>query len=134
MDRKTILAAAGALVLTVVGGISALGVAFTGNQPAFDAAAAAASPVVVTEYVDQAGNPISGPGAVAAVDQQTVVVPVQGQANEIVRVENADGTTSAAGVAVTAAPAVNAATASAGFGGDDQYEGGDDDEYEGHDD
>ena len=49
MKRTTALAAAGALVLTVAGGISTLAVI---DRPATD------DPPVIIQYVDQAGNPV----------------------------------------------------------------------------
>ena len=52
MKRTTAFAAAGALLLTVAGGISALAVI---DPPADD------NPPVVIQYVDEAGNPITDP-------------------------------------------------------------------------
>ena len=127
MDRKTVLAAAGALVLTVVGGMSALAVAFGSNSPA-DATettdAATPSTVVITEYVDEAGNPLSGPDAVAAPAAETFIVPVQGQADEIFVVRNSDGTTSLAddqgpSTDTTGDPAASSAAPTSGA--DDEY-------------
>ena len=51
MQKNTALAAAGALVLTVAGGVSVL--SLTGSPTA-----AEAEQVIVTEYVDQYGNPV----------------------------------------------------------------------------
>ena len=52
MQKKTALAAAGALVLSVAGGVSVL--ALTGTP----AVAEPGQPTVITQYVDQYGNPI----------------------------------------------------------------------------
>jgi hypothetical protein len=106
MDRKTIIAAAGALVLTVVGAVSALSVALAGafQGGAATAAATADPPAVMTEYVDQAGNPISGPDAVVAPAPQTVILPVYGQASDAT-VVSAAGDSSAATDSVLVAPA-----------------------------
>lgn len=52
MKRPTAMVAAGALVLTVAGGISTLAVI---DKPA------AVQPLAVIEYVDQAGNPVAPP-------------------------------------------------------------------------
>ena len=51
MQKKTAMAAAGALVLSVAGGVSVLSLART-------ASVAMAEPTVITQYVDQYGNPI----------------------------------------------------------------------------
>jgi hypothetical protein len=51
MQKNTALAAAGALVLTVAGGVSVL--SLTGSP-----AAAEAEQVIATEYVDQSGNAV----------------------------------------------------------------------------
>ena len=123
MDRKTVLAAAGALVLTVVGGMSALAVAFGGGAPASasESVATTDETVVITEYVDEAGNPIDGPGSITSQAQQTVIVPVQGQADEVVIVLSADG-----GLVDDAG-----ASTPTTVDGDDEY---DDDEYDDEDD
>ena len=139
MDRKTALAAAGALMLTVVGGMSALAVAFGGGSPAGGSTPAGAtdSTVVVTEYVDEAGNPIDGPGSVTAPPQQTVIVPVQGQADEVVIVRSAGGSEPGA--------SFGGSTTTSVAGGDDfsddeyedediEYEDDEDSEYEDEDD
>jgi len=140
MDRKTVLAAAGALVLTVVGGISALAIAFggsptdSGGAPAADATD---STIVVTEYVDQFGNPISGPDALATgsadaqagfafAEQPMFMDPSPRRSTA----PTTEGTVTAAADTATATGSPSSDTYS---GSDDQYEGSDD-EYEGSDD
>ena len=58
MDRKAALSTAAGLVLVVAGAASALNSVWT--QPAASASASV-SPTVVTEYVDQFGNPVAAP-------------------------------------------------------------------------
>jgi hypothetical protein len=134
MDHKTVVAAAGALVLTVVGAMSALAVALDNKGSSTDSTSvypdATGSPIVVTEYVDEAGNPLSGPDAVTVPPQQTMIVPVQGQANDVVLVENADGTTSSLdSAAVDDSGSGTQPTTGGGVGGESQFAG--DDQYEG---
>ncbi|MFH1103584.1 MAG: hypothetical protein V1757_01370 [Actinomycetota bacterium] len=150
MDRRTVLAAAGALVLTVVGGMSALAVAFPRSpaEATTTSAATTASTVVVTEYYDEAGNPIVPSDAVTRAAQETVIVPVQGQPDEFVVVHGSgnpvrSGGTTAAATTTSAAPTTTVSTTTSGGwtdddgeyeGSDDPYEGGDDDDpYEGGD-
>lgn len=150
MDRRTVLAAAGALVLTVVGGMSALAVAFprTPAEATTTSAATTASTVVVTEYFDEAGNPIVPSDAVTRAAQETVIVPVQGQPDEFIAVHESGGpvgsggmtaaatttsapTTTIAATTSAAATATIAATTTGGWTDDDgEYEGSDD-PYEG---
>ena len=128
MDRKTILAAAGALVLTVVGGMSALAVAFGGTPAPTTSTDAATtdSTVVVTEYVDQAGNPIAAPGTVSATAPETVIVPVQGQAEEIVRMAGGTGVAASTSAQGSTDSTVGA-TGGGGWTDDDgEFEGSDD--------
>lgn len=140
MDRRTVLAAAGALVLTVVGGMSALAVAFprSPGEATTTSAATTASTVVVTEYFDEAGNPIVPSDAVTRAAQETVIVPVQGQPDEFVAVHGSGGPagsggTTAASTTSAAATGTIATTTTGGWTDDDgEYEGSDDHgEYEG---
>ena len=66
MKRTTALAAAGALVLIVAGGISTLAVI---DRPA------AVDPPVIIQYVDQAGNPVPAPGVTGAPEPQLAEAP-----------------------------------------------------------
>ena len=59
MDRKTAFAASAAAVLTVVGGASVLRVAANDSYTT--------PPAVITEYVDQNGNPVEAPGALDSI-------------------------------------------------------------------
>ena len=69
MQKKTALAAAGALVLTVAGGVSVL--SLTGTPAALDA-----EPTVITQYVDQYGNPID-PLNPATAEPTVIYVPAE---------------------------------------------------------
>jgi hypothetical protein len=66
MDRKAALATAAGLVLVVAGAASALASAWTQPGHVAAATAAAVSPTIVTEYVDQFGNPVAPPSQVQA--------------------------------------------------------------------
>ncbi len=134
MDRRTVLAAAGAMVLTVVGGISALAVAFggapvdSGSSPSLDATD---TTVVVTEYVDQYGNPVAAPGTALTTDAGFTYTPTP----QFEDPSPSRGTLPPADTpAVSALGGGTSASVDASYGGsDDQYEGSDD-EYEGSDD
>ena len=100
MKKSTAAAAAGAVALTATGAVSAL---FMTMGAAQSPAAASSEPVVLTEYVDQNGNPVEAPGATGF--QMPEVVVVDGQAPEpIVNTEYVDTyvSTGASGEAVDA--------------------------------
>lgn len=81
MKRTTALAAAGALVLTVAGGMSALAVI---DRPA------AVDPEVIVQYVDQAGNPVTAPGLTPAPDSQPLeIAPLPGVTAQVTPPEQA---------------------------------------------
>ena len=66
MKHTTALAAAGALVLMMAGGISTLAII---DRPA------AVDPPVIIQYVDQAGNPVPTPGVTGAPEPQLAEAP-----------------------------------------------------------
>lgn len=71
MKKSTAAAAAGAVALTATGAVSAL---FMTMGAAHGPAAASSEPVVLTEYVDQNGNPVEAPGATGFQMPEIVVV------------------------------------------------------------
>jgi hypothetical protein len=129
MDRKTVLAAAGAMVLTVVGGISALAVAF-GGAPADSGSSASldgtSSTVVVTEYVDEFGNPVAAPGTAVASGTAFTYTPTP----QFEDPSPSRGTLPPDDSISALGGGTSADTSSPGS----QYEGSDDDQYEGSDD
>ncbi|MBI5157805.1 MAG: hypothetical protein HZA58_07320 [Acidimicrobiia bacterium] len=66
MDRKAALATAAGLVLVVAGAASALASAWTSPTAPADPSTATATPIVVTEYVDEFGNPVDPPSQIQA--------------------------------------------------------------------
>jgi hypothetical protein len=82
MEKKTALAVAGGLVLMVAGAMSAFAMTLGAQTSTGGGAGAEADTVVVTQYVDEFGNPIAGPEDVAAPDQQLVVVELGADATE----------------------------------------------------
>lgn len=86
MKKSTAAAAAGAVALTATGAVSAL---FMTMGAAQSPAAASSEPVVLTEYVDQNGNPVEAPGE-AGFEMPEIVV-VDAPANDpIVTTQYAD--------------------------------------------
>ena len=74
MDKTTAATTAGAIALTVAGGVSAL--FLTVNQATVAEPAGAVTPAVVTEYVDQYGNPVTvAPISAAPSDLVITTVP-----------------------------------------------------------
>lgn len=71
MKKTTAAAAAGAVVLTATGAVSAL---FMTMDASRTPAAAGNDRVVLTEYVDQDGNPVQAPGAATFAMPEIVVV------------------------------------------------------------
>ena len=71
MKKTTAAAAAGAVALTATGAVSAL---FMTMGAAQSPAAASTEPVVLTEYVDQNGNPVEAPGTTGFEMPEIVVV------------------------------------------------------------
>jgi len=79
METKAALGAAGGIALTVAGGVSAL-LLTMGPSGAAPAAVETDGDAVVTQYVDEAGNPIDAPAmADADVSPEVVVIGADGQ-------------------------------------------------------
>ena len=99
MDTKAALGAAGGIALTVAGGVSALLLAM-GASGASPAEVEPVSDEVVTQYIDEAGNPIEAPTPAGTAATPEVVVigpdglPVDSPAGEPM----ADGMESAEGL------------------------------------
>ena len=76
MDTKAALGAAGGIALTVAGGVSALLLAM-GASGASPAEVEPVSDEVVTQYIDEAGNPIEAPtpAGTAATPEVVVIGP-----------------------------------------------------------
>lgn len=123
MDRKSAVAAAGALVLVIAGGTSAL-VAAQEPIPATTTATTATTgapqePTVVIEYVDEAGNPVPAPGS-----QPTTEVRTYSVDREIIVPSDVEPTV--VWVDVTAPLTQSQAQAAQGS----TFQGDDDDRYE----
>ena len=116
MKKTTAAAAAGAVALTATGAVSAL---FMTMGAAQSPAAASTEPVVLTEYVDQNGNPVEAPGT-TGFEMPEIVVVDGPAADPIVTTEYVD--------TYVTAGASGEALASDGHAYDDDLD--DDDEYE----
>jgi hypothetical protein len=83
MNKTTAAAAAGAVALAATSAVSAL--LLTLGQPMGPALAAEPVESVVTEYVDQYGNPVAAPTATGQLDlPRFVVVDAAGAAPEVI--------------------------------------------------
>lgn len=116
MKKTTAAAAAGAVALTATGAVSALFLT-VGQAGSPQLAEPAATTTIVTEYVDQNGNPIAAPNGMSQDLPRFVVVESPAAEPEVI--EQIEYVTTYTQPAV-AAPQYQ------------EYE--DDDEYEGHDD
>jgi len=115
MDRNAALASAAGLVLVVAGAASALASAWTQPEHVAAATAAGVSPTIVTEYVDQFGNPVAPPSQV----QPENVIITQSPLGDAVVVSDAP----ARGFIDTTVPVVVPAVSAASTGEhDDAYE------------
>lgn len=122
MDRRAALATAAGLVLVVAGAASALASAWTSPTTPAETPAATATPNVVTEYVDQFGNPVDPPSQIQA---ETIVMTRSPIGEEvIVYAEPAP-----IYVDVPAAPVTAGANPASGSFGDDDHDE-DEDEHE----
>ncbi len=124
MDRKAALATAAGLVLVVAGAASALASAWTNPATPSDTSTETATPVVVTEYVDQFGNPVDPPSQVQA---ETIVMTRSPIGEEIIVYADP----APIYVDVPAAPATAGSNPASGSFDDDDHE--DEDEHEDED-
>ena len=125
MDRKAALATAAGLVLVVAGAASALSSTWTQPTPTTVPATA----TVITEYVDEAGNPVAPPADVQA---ETVIFTRSPAAEEIVVFEDPQTIF----VDVPATAGATGGTSTAGFDDDDhedEDQHADEDEHDGSD-
>jgi hypothetical protein len=103
VEKKTAVAVGVGLLLMVAGAMSAFAMTIQARTSTGGGAGSEAQPVVVTEYVDEAGNPLAGPGDVTVPDPQLVMVELGGNATETIVVRSAQGTfTSDTGFGVSA--------------------------------
>jgi len=129
MDRKAALATAAGLVLVVAGAASALSSTWTQPTPTTVPATA----TVVTEYVDEAGNPVAPPSEVQA---DTVIFTRSPAAEEIVVFEEPE-------TIFIDSPSTGGAAGGAGVAfeddshddheDEDEHDGSDEDEHEDED-
>jgi hypothetical protein len=127
MDRKAALATAAGLVLVVAGAASALTSTWIApGQPA-TTSSATVTPTVITEYVDQAGNPVAPPSEVQAEN----IILTRSPADEEVIVSQEPAPIFLDTPAVTATTSVTIANASGGNEDEHEAEHEDDDEDEG---
>jgi len=92
MQKRTALAVATGLVLMVAGAMSAFALTLRAHTATGGGSGAEADTVVVTEYVDEAGNPIASPSDVASPDPELIVVELGSDATETIVVAADAGT------------------------------------------